>query len=52
MSYEKPLSQQQEQLCTGPRKARERGGYQEHHGEGQWKASLKPCSRPVDQSRS
>lgn len=27
-------------------------GDQENYGEGQWRASLKPCSRPWDQSRS
>lgn len=52
MSYEKTLSQQREQLCIGPQKARERGEDQENYGEGQWRASLKPCCRPGDQLQS
>lgn len=40
MFYEKTLSHQREQLYTGHQKARERGGNQEHRGEGQSRASL------------
>lgn len=40
MFYEKTLGQQREQLYTGPQKAREMGGDQEHRGEGQSRASL------------
>lgn len=35
-----------------PPEAREGGGDQEHHGQGQLRASLKPCSSHGDQSRS
>lgn len=40
MFYEKTLSHQREELYTGRQKARERGGNQEHRGEGQSRASL------------
>lgn len=40
MFYEKTHGQQREQLYTGHQKARERGGNQEHRGEGQSRASL------------